>query len=31
MKAAGLAAARNVGHRGVTGLASHLRGELSLT
>lgn len=31
MKAAGRAAARNVGHRGVTGLASHLRGELSLT
>jgi hypothetical protein len=31
MKAAGQAAARNVGHRGVTGLASHLRGELSLT
>ena len=31
MKAAGRAAARNVRHRGVTGLASHLRGELSLT
>jgi sugar/nucleoside kinase (ribokinase family) len=31
MNAAGKAAARNVGHRGVTGLASHLRGELSLT
>ena len=31
MKAAARAAARNVGHRGVTGLASHLRGELSLT
>ena len=31
MKAAGVAAARNVEHRGVTGLASHLRGELSLT
>ena len=31
MKAAGSAAARNVGHRGTTGLASHLRGELSLT
>ena len=31
MKAAALAAARNVGHRGATGLAAHLRGELSLT
>ncbi|HEV7992627.1 MAG TPA: PfkB family carbohydrate kinase [Gemmatimonadaceae bacterium] len=31
MSAAGRAAARNVGHRGVTGLAAHLRGELSLT
>ena len=31
MHAAGLAAARNVGHRGATGLAAHLRGELSLT
>jgi sugar/nucleoside kinase (ribokinase family) len=31
MKAAGLAAARNVGHRGATGLAAHLRGELSLS
>jgi hypothetical protein len=31
MKAAGRAAARNVGHRGATGLAAHLRGELSLS
>jgi hypothetical protein len=31
MSAAGRAAARNVGHRGVTGLAAHLRGEFSLT
>ena len=31
MKAAGVAAARNVGHRGATGLAAHLRGELSLS
>ena len=31
MTAAALAAARNVGHRGATGLAAHLRGELSLT
>jgi hypothetical protein len=31
MTAAGLAAARNVGHRGATGLAAHLRGELSLS
>jgi sugar/nucleoside kinase (ribokinase family) len=31
MKAAVRAAARNVGHRGATGLASHLRGELSLS
>lgn len=31
MKAAALAAARNVGHRGATGLAAHLRGELSLS
>jgi hypothetical protein len=31
MSAAGRAAARNVGHRGVTGLAAHLRGELILT
>ena len=30
MHAAALAAARNVGHRGATGLAAHLRGELSL-
>jgi sugar/nucleoside kinase (ribokinase family) len=30
MKAAANAAARNVTHRGATGLASHLRGELSL-
>jgi sugar/nucleoside kinase (ribokinase family) len=29
MQAAVLAAARNVGHRGATGLAHHLRGELS--
>ena len=31
MRAAHAAAARNVEHRGATGLASHLRGELSLT
>jgi hypothetical protein len=31
MKAANVAAARNVGHRGATGLAAHLRGELSLS
>ncbi len=31
MTAAGVAAARNVGHRGATGLAAHLRGELSLS
>jgi hypothetical protein len=31
MKAAVGAAARNVGHRGATGLAAHLRGELSLS
>ena len=31
MIAAVRAAARNVGHRGATGLAAHLRGELSLT
>ncbi len=31
MTTAGLAAARNVGHRGATGLAAHLRGELSLS
>ncbi|HUQ45548.1 MAG TPA: hypothetical protein VM033_02785 [Gemmatimonadaceae bacterium] len=31
MKAASRAAARNVGHRGATGLAAHLRGELSLS
>jgi hypothetical protein len=31
MTAAVLAAARNVGHRGATGLAAHLRGELSLS
>ncbi|MEO6528982.1 MAG: hypothetical protein ABIP93_20355 [Gemmatimonadaceae bacterium] len=31
MSAAGRAAARNLGHRGVTGLAAHLRGELILT
>jgi hypothetical protein len=31
MKAAVVAAARNVGHRGATGLAAHLRGELSLS
>ena len=30
MHAAAAAAARNVGHRGATGLAAHLRGELSL-
>ncbi|MDB4878807.1 MAG: hypothetical protein JWL60_253 [Gemmatimonadetes bacterium] len=30
MRAAAVAAARNVGHRGATGLAAHLRGELSL-
>jgi hypothetical protein len=30
MIAAAVAAARNVGHRGATGLAAHLRGELSL-
>jgi hypothetical protein len=30
MHAAAVAAARNVGHRGATGLAAHLRGELSL-
>jgi sugar/nucleoside kinase (ribokinase family) len=29
MQAAVVAAARNVGHRGATGLAHHLRGELS--
>jgi hypothetical protein len=29
MRAAGVAAARNFGHRGATGLAHHLRGELS--
>ena len=31
MRAASVAAARNVGHRGATGLAAHLRGELSLS
>ncbi len=31
MQAASVAAARNVGHRGATGLAAHLRGELSLS
>jgi sugar/nucleoside kinase (ribokinase family) len=31
MRAAHLAAARNVAHRGATGLATYLRGELSLT
>ena len=31
MRAANRAAARNVEHRGATGLAHHLRGELSLT
>lgn len=31
MQAAVVAAARNVGHRGATGLAAHLRGELSLS
>jgi pfkB family carbohydrate kinase len=31
MRAAHLAAARNVGHRGAAGLAHHLRGELSPT
>jgi sugar/nucleoside kinase (ribokinase family) len=31
MKAAAVAAARNLGHRGATGLAAHLRGELSLS
>ena len=31
MRVAAAAAARNVGHRGATGLANHLRGELSLT
>ena len=31
MKAAAHAAARNVTHRGATGLASHLRGEISFT
>ena len=31
MTAAARAAARNVGHRGATGLAAHLRGELSLS
>lgn len=31
MRAAAVAAARNVGHRGATGLAAHLRGELSLS
>jgi hypothetical protein len=31
MTAAVVAAARNVGHRGATGLAAHLRGELSLS
>lgn len=31
MRAAHAAAARNVEHRGATGLATHLRGELSLT
>jgi sugar/nucleoside kinase (ribokinase family) len=31
MMAAGRAAARNVEHRGATGLAAHLRGELSLS
>lgn len=30
MRAASLAAARNVDHRGATGLAHHLRGELSI-
>jgi hypothetical protein len=30
MHAAAVAAARNVGHRGATGLAAHLRGEISL-
>jgi sugar/nucleoside kinase (ribokinase family) len=29
MRVAVIAAARNVGHRGATGLAHHLRGELS--
>jgi sugar/nucleoside kinase (ribokinase family) len=29
--AAHRAAARNVGHRGATGLANHLRGTISLT
>jgi sugar/nucleoside kinase (ribokinase family) len=31
MLAAARAAARNVGHRGATRLAAHLRGELSLS
>ena len=31
MVAANLAAARNVEHRGATGLAQHLRGELSVS
>jgi sugar/nucleoside kinase (ribokinase family) len=31
MNAAAVAAARNLGHRGATGLAAHLRGELSLS
>ena len=31
MIAAAVAAALNVGHRGATGLAAHLRGELSLS
>ena len=31
MHAAAKAAARNVQHRGATGLAAHLRGEISLT
>ncbi len=31
MRAANLAAARNVEHRGATGLAQHLRGELSIS
>ena len=31
MRAANLAAARNVEHRGATGLAQHLRGELSVS
>ena len=31
MRTAAVAAARNVGHRGATGLANYLRGELSLT